>query len=170
LEPGQIAEFTILFWNSEKLPITVNLSIKTKPVGWLVIVEPKDFILRKEIMSSEVISLPTGYVNALPVKIYAIPPEKTEAGVHEVVLRMVAGKEEKGVSFFQEKNFNFKINFTKTKKEEFPGEMIQKPVNKTENFTTPIKRVKKAPEDSSKIFFFVVILLCLFISWAIYRL
>jgi hypothetical protein len=171
LKPGEIVEFTVLFWNSEELPITVNLSVKNKPRDWLVFIEPSEFTLTKNINSSEVVSLPNGYVNAMPVKVLIIPPEDEESDVYQVTLWMVAGRKERGISFFQEKNFNFEINFTGTKRKEFVHKTTTLPIKEAENFTIPKSKVERIREGYPRIFFFsVIVILSLFASWVIYRL
>lgn len=171
INPEQVAEFGILFWNSEDLPINVNLDIMNKPDEWLVIIEPKDFIIQKNITSSEIIISQDRHINVLPVKILVIPQKNAKAGVYEILIKMVSGREEKGISFFQEKNFNFRVNITGIEEEkEFVNETISD-LKRTENFTTSTEKIEKLREGPSRISILsLLILLFLMISWIIYRL
>jgi hypothetical protein len=169
--PGKTAEFIVLFWNSEDLPITVNLSIITKPDNWLVIVEPKDFILEKNITSSEVVSSGNEYINALPVKVLIMPDENVKPGIYDVMLKMTAGREEKGISFFQEKSFNFRVNVTGIEQGRFEDRMFQKSENKTGSFFVPIQRIENIAGSKWKIAFYsLILLLSLVVAWMVYRL
>lgn len=166
IKPGQIAEFVVLLWSLE--PVEIELKEKTVPKDWMVMVEPKNFILDNNITSSEVVSLQGEYVKALPVEIFVIAPEDAKPGIYEIVINMIAGRSERGISFFQEKNFNFKVNISSRIIGVPTNESISKPVSKTGNFTIPIK-VEKI--DLTKLIFWSIIMVVfLLIGWSVYRL
>jgi len=170
MEPGQIAEFGILFWGSE--PTEIGLEEKITPKDWIIIVEPKKFVLDDNITSSEVIRLQDTYVNALPVKVFAIPPENIDPGVYEITLNMIAGKIDRGVSFFQEKNFNFRVNVLGQAPEETRIVIgsINESVSETKNFTVPITKTERvSPSFTRIIFWLIVVILVLLVSWVIYE-
>lgn len=173
IESGKIAEFTILFWNSE-LPIKIELKKRIVPKNWIVIIEPKEFILNKNFTSSEIITLQNKYIKAFPVKIFVIVPEETNPGNYEIVINMVAGRTERGISFFQEKSFNFKINVSTPFIEQVKipiNESVAKPVGKTGNSTIPTKEIEEIIKNPIRVIFFsVVVALFLIVSWVVYRL
>jgi len=47
LNPGQTAEFTVLFWNLENNPTPMSLKVKEAPDDWIVIIRPEEFLLNK---------------------------------------------------------------------------------------------------------------------------
>jgi hypothetical protein len=170
IKPGQIAEFSTLFWSSD--PIEIELKEKTVPENWMVIVEPKKFVLDDNITTSEVISLQDRYVKALPVKILAIPPEDAKPGIYEIIINMVAGKSDRGISFFQEKNFNFRVNVLESsseQKETIDGS-IDKNISKTGKFIIPIKEIEEIPSNYTRIIFWLmIIILTLLVCWVLYK-
>jgi len=170
INPGQIAEFSILFWTSE--PIEIELREKSVPKNWMIIVEPKNFVLNDNITSSEVISLQDRYVKALPVKIFAIPPENVKPGDYEIKVNMVAGKSDKGISFFQEKNFDFRVNVlgsSPEQKETIDGS-IDKNISKTGKFIIPIKEIEEIPSNYTRIIFWLIIItFSLLVCWVLYK-
>ena len=170
INPGQVAEFSILFWNQE--PIEIELKEKVIPTDWTVIVEPKNFILDDKITSSEVMMTQDGYVKALPVKVLVISPEDVKPGNYEIVINMIAGKKDRDVTFFQEKNFNFRVNI--------PGEVIEQkenisePIknypNKTGNFKFPSGEIDKLSSDPTRIIFWLIIVaFTLLMCWILYK-
>lgn len=171
IKPGQIAEFGILFWDSE--PTEIELKEKNVPENWIIIMEPKKFVLNDSIMSSEVISIQDRYVKALPVKILIISPENAKPGLYETIIKMVAGKNEKGISFFQEKNFNFKVNISgiSLEKNETSSESINKNISKIQNFTIPTREIEIPQLDFTKIIFWsIIVIVTLLVCWILYKL
>jgi hypothetical protein len=170
IEPGQIAEFGILFWDSESTE--VELEEKITPKDWIVIVEPKKFVLGDNVTSSEVIRLQDTYVKALPVNVFAIPPGDIDPGIYEITLNMITGKIDRGVSFFQEKNFNFRVNVLGRAPEEtriIIGS-INESVSETKNSTAPITKTEKiSPSFTRIIFWLMVVMFVLLLSWVIYK-
>jgi len=171
IKPGQIATFSILLWNQE--PIEIEFKEKLIPEEWLVIVEPKKFILDNNNKSSELIRLQDSYVKALPVKILTIPPEDVKPGIYDITINMVAGKNNREINFFQEKNFDFKINISGTiiNQKENVNESIIKDVNKTGNFINPVQEIGKVSSDSTKIIFWLIIIVITILAcWFLYKL
>jgi hypothetical protein len=171
LSPGQTAEFVVLFWNSDELPTAVELNVKDVPENFIVIVEPKKFVLDKNITSSEVIGVPNvGYVRALPVKVLAKALENAKPGIYDIMVNMVAGETRRGLSFFQEKNFNFRVNVTGYLVER-TKEPIGGPVEKVDNYTRSIEELEKTvSQDQTKLAFWIaVIVVILVVSWVVYK-
>jgi hypothetical protein len=171
IEPGQIAEFDILFWDSESTEI--ELEERVIPKNWIVIVEPKKFVLGDNVTSSEVIRIRNEYIKALPIKIFAIPPEDINPGIYEITLNMVAGENDRGISFFQEKNFNFRVNILGQPPEEnrIVIGSINESVSETKNFTVPITKTEKLPPNFTRIIFWLItVILVLLVSWVVYKL
>jgi uncharacterized membrane protein len=171
IKSGQIATFSILFWNQE--PLEIELKEKVVPEKWVVIVEPKKFILNDSITSSEVIRVQNSYIKALPVNVLAIPPEDVEPGSYEIIINMIAGKNDKEISFFQEKNFNFKVNIQGQliEQKENSTEPINKYITKTGNFTLPFKETENISSSFTRtIFWLIIILITLLFCWVLYKL
>lgn len=166
IKPGQIAEFEILFWGSEN--VEVELKEKSVPKDWVIIIEPRKFDL-ENITSSETVSLQGGYADALPVKITTIPPEDVKPGVYDMIINMMAGKTQEGISFFQEKNFNFIINITGQEETKQNSEEPVSPAFNIANFTAQIVETQKI--NLLKIIFWsLVVIIFLLIGWIVYRL
>jgi len=171
IRPGQIAEFNILVWNTE--PMEIEFEEKNIPKDWITIIEPKKFVLTDNVTSSETIVVQNRYVNSLPVKIFLIPPKDVKSGIYEIMIKMVAGKNETGISFFQEKNFNFKVNISGSyvEQKETTKELIKDYVSKTRNFTFPSIEIEKTSTDYTKIIFWsIAIAITLAICWILYKL
>jgi len=108
------AIFTILFWNVENNTYNVNLELKDSPPNWTVIFQPKSFILNSS-SGDENIVLP--YMNesakALAAKIL-VEPKNAEAGRYYLIITAIAGSPEKGLSFYQEREFRLAVDVTGT--------------------------------------------------------
>jgi len=86
---------------------------------------------------------------------------------------MVAGKNNREINFFQEKNFDFKINISGTiiNQKENVNESIIKDVNKTGNFINPVQEIGKVSSDSTKIIFWLIIIVITILAcWFLYKL
>jgi len=161
--PGQVAEFGILIWNTE--PIEVEFKEKVVPKNWSVIIEPRKFVLDAN-TGSDIISLPEGYVKALLVKIFVIIPTDADPGIYGITVGMTAGKTEKGISFFQEKNFNFKVNISGHPAEK--KELVSVIANVSGNFTAA-REAEKA-EPLRLVFWLLIVTVLLIIGWIVYKL
>jgi hypothetical protein len=115
---GGSADFTILFWNTEKAPCLVTLSAKSDE-NFVVTIFPREFVLSESAVGppygdGEYVQLPIGNVKSSPVTVTVKALGTAAEGVYSVPVTMKAESVESGIKFSQEKTFNFKINITGT--------------------------------------------------------
>jgi predicted S18 family serine protease len=85
---------------------------------------------------------------------------------------MVAGKTDKGITFFQEKNFNFGVKiFGPSLEQKETVSESNKNIVKKQNFTIPVTQTEKVTPNTARIIFWlVVITISLLVCWVLYKL
>ena len=161
---GESAKFTLLFWNVENTSYRVELDVKEAPEGWLIIIQPKDFLLNSSV-GDEYISLPylEKSVKASHVNVF-VKPEGYEGGIYRVVIVAKAGSPEKGISFFQERAFKLTV--------EVIGEQAEKTTeSRVQNATKELQPSNdSATETDFNFILYIIIFVCiLVISSLIYK-
>ena len=159
---NESAKFEILFWNVEEKPYQVQLEVEEAPEDWLVMIQPKEFILSSS-TGEEYVSLP--YLER-PVKAFLVnvfvKPENYKAGNNQVLIKAKAGLPAQGISFFQERNFKLIV--------EVEGEKNQGVENKSLIEQEPLPSIEKIAEQvPSAISYIFAIIGILVISLIIYK-
>lgn len=122
IERGETAEFIILFWNLDESPLPVKLKLSQVPEGWIVIINPKEFILNQSKPEYppyqegvEYLGLSNNLIiRVTPVKIYVKSPTSASEGTYEVLITANAGTTKEAISVFQERSFKLMINVEKS--------------------------------------------------------
>jgi hypothetical protein len=168
------SKFTVLFWNIENTSYKVDLEVKEAPKDWLIIIQPKEFILNSS-TGEEYISLP--YINknvkTLPVNIF-VKPNDTQIGEYTVIINAKAGLPGETISFFQERDFKLtvKIIGKQSQLKNSGGQNQQKNENKTLNTTgRPYSVTGRSVTQIifNYLFYFIIAVCILVISFLIYK-
>ena len=166
IEKGGIANFEILFWNTENISYFVKIEVRKKPENFFVLIEPSEFLLYPSSQGppyeeGEYVSLPSGDFKAFPVNVYV--KDFGETGEQEVFISALIGNEKNELSFLMEKNFKFKVkvNFSSQVKE----------ANETKPFSVPINisSFEKGVIDLKPLFYFLIVLIFALISILVYK-
>lgn len=119
-----LAKFTILFWNVENNSYNVELYVKELPKGWLVNIQPEEFMLNSSSGSEHVVLSSDKTVKAFPVNV-SVVPENPEPGKYQITLVARAGVNKEGMSFFQEREFRLNVNVTESKSSSVFSKIIE---------------------------------------------
>ncbi len=105
-KPGQIVEFTILFWNLDNRTYPIRFDLKEAPKDWEVAVKPEILYLGPSAKEGEeFISLPQGMFSAEPVKVFVKIPASAQEGRNEIYVTSTFGEGGEGISVMQERTF-----------------------------------------------------------------
>lgn len=166
IEKNGIANFKILFWNTENISYPIKLEIRRKPENFFVLIEPKEFVLLPSKKGppyeyDEYVSLPSGDFKVFPVDIYV--KDFGESGEQEILISALIGSEKNQLTFLMEKIFSFKVRVSSSSQ-------TQK-VNESEPFftTTNILSREKKIFDLKPIFYALIILVFITISILVYK-
>ncbi|MEM7821653.1 MAG: hypothetical protein QXX38_02480 [Candidatus Aenigmatarchaeota archaeon] len=161
IKANESAKFEILFWNFEENSYKVQIEVKNAPENWFILIQPKEFLLNSS-TGEEYINLPYSEkpIKAFVARIFA-KPENAIKGEYEITIRAKAGLPSRGIAFFQEREFNFKVKVE--------GE-TQEIENKTSKIEKSSPLTGKAIEQTSSFLSFVLAIVCiLVISLLIYK-
>ena len=160
---GETGKFTILFWNIEDNPYEVSLNVTESPKDWIIIIQPEQFVLTSSTGSQNII-LPyiDKTVKALPVDVL-VKPENVE-GIYTITITAMAGMPGEGMSFFQERKFNLKVNVSESR-------YIQPEITAPDNMQELQQTIKESPQEKNpSYFFYIIVFVCiLVVSLLIYK-
>lgn len=182
VNPGQTAEFTILFWNVQESSFPVELRSRQVPEGMSVILEPEEFTLK----SSKVTSFPApkgrDYVNTeyglmltTPAKVSVKVGESVRSGKYSILITATAGNPTSGISVLIEKTFKLSIivelPITERAVAEWTGgeEIEFEPQKVVKDLIDTLTGMATATTAEMNIAIFSAIIVILGISWLIYR-
>ncbi|MEM5790520.1 MAG: hypothetical protein QXP77_00470 [Candidatus Aenigmatarchaeota archaeon] len=166
IEKNGIANFKILFWNTENVSYPIKLEVRKKPENFFVLIEPKEFILPPSqkgppYEEGEYISLPSGDFKAFPVNIYV--KDSGENGEQEVLISALIGSEKDQLTFLMEKSFSFKVKTSSSLQIEKVNE------GESVSITTNISSYEKKILDLKLVFYILTLLVFITISVLVYR-
>lgn len=166
IEKNGIANFKIIFWNTENVSYFVKLKVREKPENFFVLIEPSEFILFPSqkgppYEKKEYVSLPSGDFEAFPVNIYV--KDFGELGEKEVLITALIGSEKGQLAFLMEKTFSFKVKIDSS--------LQIKETNETNPVFIPfnISSYEKRAIDLKPIFYILITIVFILISVLIYR-
>ncbi len=161
---GETAKFEIIFWNVEEEPYKIELEVKEAPKDWTIFIQPKEFLLSTS-TGNQHMSLPytDKNVKAFQVNIFVKPEKIEKGGRYEITLTAKAGSPEKGISFFQERDFKLFVYLTGAQ------EKIEKiePFEKNETNLQSGKLIEEI--DLKPLFAILATILILLLSLIIYK-
>jgi len=183
VNPGQTAEFTILFWNIQKSSFPVKLGSRQIPEGMSVILEPEEFILKPSIVTSfpaekgrDYVSTQYGLMLTKPARVSVKVGESVELGEYSVLISATAGESTSGISALLEKTFKLsvivelpipvKVVAEWTGGEEIevePPEVVKDLINRFTGMITA------ATANANVVLLFLSIVSILVIAWFIYK-
>jgi len=165
---SESAKFTLLFWNIDKESYRVRLYIRELPNDWIIIIEPNNFILNASV-GKEYINLPymNDGVKATPVEVIVKPITSTRPGKYNITLSSRTESPSDGISFSQERLFNFIVEVENPTYFESSEEQIANQYNENESTSSLSYRLNLENTDLS--YFYVIIIIILLFSFLIYK-
>jgi uncharacterized membrane protein len=121
VEPGQTAEFLLVFWNPEDEYIEVSTEIENVPGGWTVVSKPRQISVGKSEVKTDDYGGGNyirrtdgkGYIETEELRIFVKVPEDAKGGQYNIILKVLAGKPTKGITIYQQRDFELKVNVRK---------------------------------------------------------
>ena len=164
---SESAKFTLLFWNIDKESYRVRLDIRELPNDWIIIIEPNNFILNASV-GKEYINLPymNDGVKATPVEVIVKPITSTRPGKYNIMLSSRTESPSDGISFSQERLFNFIVEVENPTYFESSEEQIANQYN--ENTSSLSYRLNLENNDLCYFYVIIIIIILLF-SFLIYK-
>jgi len=164
---SESAKFILLFWNIDKESYRVRLDIRELPNDWIIIIEPNNFILNASV-GKEYIKLPymNDGVKATPVEVLVKPMSSTKPGKYNIILSSRTESPSDGISFSQERLFNFTVEVENPTYFESPEEQSSNQYN--ENESIPYYELNLENADLSYFYIIIIIIIFLF-SFLIYK-
>jgi len=164
---SESAKFTLLFWNIDKESYRVRLDIRELPNDWIIIIEPNNFILNASV-GKEYINLPymNDGVKATPVEVIVKPITSTRPGKYNITLSSRTESPSDGISFSQERLFNFIVEVENPTYFESSEEQIANQYN--ENTSSLSYRLNLENNDLCYFYVIIIIIILLF-SFLIYK-
>ena len=164
---GESVKFKMLFWNSEDENYTLRLSAIDYPEDWIIIIDPNEFILNKN-MGEEYIKLPYKEENikAKVVNLFVKPDEKSLTGSYSVSIESQAITENEGtMSIIPGSIISFKINVNNIEAEEDNINDVALIENETVIVSDSAKK-----EDENNLSLYLVLFIIIFVfSIALYK-
>jgi uncharacterized membrane protein len=166
---SESAKFTLLFWNIDKESYRVRLDIREIPNDWIIIIEPNNFILNASV-GEEYINLPymNDGVKATPVEVIVKPITSTKPGKYNITLSSRTESPSDGISFSQERLFNFIVEVENPTYFESSEEQIANQYNENESTSSLSYRLNLENNDLSYFYVMIIIIILLF-SFLIYK-
>ena len=163
---SESAKFTLLFWNIEIESFRVRLNTRELPNDWIIIIEPNNFILNASV-GKEYIKLPytNDNVKATPVEVIVKPTISTKPGKYNISLSSTTESASDGISFSQERVFNFIVEVENPTYLEPPEEKGSNQSN--EKITSPYK--SNVENNDFSYFYVIIIIIILLFSFLIYK-
>jgi len=164
---SESAKFTLLFWNIEIESFRVRLNTRELPNDWIIIIEPNNFVLNASV-GKEYVKLPymNDGVRATPVEVIVKPTTSTKPGKYNISLSSTTESPSDGISFSQERVFNFIVEVENPTYFESPGEQSSNQYNKNES----IPYYELNPENTDfSYFYIIIIIIIILISFLIYK-
>jgi len=166
---SESAKFTILFWNIDKESYRVILDVRELPQGWIIIIEPNNFILNASV-GKEYIKLPymNDSVKTTPVEVIVKPTTSTKPGKYNVSLSSRTESPSDGISFSQERLFNFIVEVENPTFFEPSEEQIVNQYNENES-TSSLPYILNLEKNDLSYFYVMIIIIILLFSFLIYK-
>ena len=166
---SESAKFTLLFWNIDKESYRVRLDIRELPNDWIIIIEPNNFILNASV-GEEYINLPymNDGVKATPVEVIVKPITSTKPGKYNITLSSRTESPSDGISFSQERLFNFIVEVENPTYFESSEEQIANQYNENES-TSPLSYRLNLKNADLSYFYVMIIIIILLFSFLIYK-
>jgi hypothetical protein len=166
---SESAKFTLLFWNIDKESYRVRLDIREIPNDWIIIIEPNNFILNASV-GEEYINLPymNDGVKATPVEVIVKPITSTKPGKYNITLSSRTESPSDGISFSQERLFNFIVEVENPTYFESSEEQIANQYNENES-TSPLSYRLNLKNADLSYFYVMIIIIILLFSFLIYK-
>jgi uncharacterized membrane protein len=170
-------KFTMLFWNAEDESYITELSVQSAPEGWVVIIDPDEFVLNKT-TGEEYIKLPytDELIKTKVVSLFVRPAAGSQPGNYSVAIRAETKMSQDGesdITVTPERTLNFVVGvrgFATTeggnseKGMEFSSGSIE-----TVNEMLKIGRPGSEIEISKEQFYFAITFLIIIVSFLIYK-
>jgi uncharacterized membrane protein len=166
IKVDESAKFTVLFWNTANESYKLELNAEL-PKDWIIIFEPNDFILN-ETTGKELIKLPyeNDYKKATPIDILVKPPSSIKPGKYKIIVKAISILPQKGISFSQERSFNFLVEIENPLYFESPSE--KKTTSQTNNLSQ-YQRKENSIVGNSNYFYIIIVIIIFLISILIYK-
>jgi uncharacterized membrane protein len=166
---SESAKFTLLFWNIDKESYRVRLDIRELPNDWIIIIEPNNFILNASV-GKEYINLPymNDGVKATPVEVIVKPITSTRPGKYNITLSSRTESPSDGISFSQERLFNFIVEVENPTYFESSEEQIANQYKENESTSSLSYKLNLENADLSYFYVMIIIIILLF-SFLIYK-
>ena len=164
---GESAKFTLLFWNIENESYRVILNVREIPHDWIVIIEPNNFVLNASV-GEEYIKLPymNDGVKATPVEVI-VKPTTAKPGKYDISISSRTESPSDGISFSQERVFNFTVEVENPTFFEPSEEQSSNRYN--EESTSSLAYDLNLEEANLSYFYIIIIIMIILFSFLIYR-